>query len=166
MPAVEPDTRGATTIREQLAKHRSDTSCAACYASIDPPGFALESFDPVGGFRERYRSIGKGDVPPEKGQTSWLVHYKLGLPVDPSGTLPDGRSFGDIDDLRQILAADPERLARAFVRHLSRYATGTDPSFADRQKIDKIVRQTAATRYGLRSLIYALAESPLFNETE
>lgn len=166
VPAVEPDTRGATTIREQLAKHRSDTSCAACHASIDPPGFALESFDPVGGFRERYRSIGKGDVPPEKGQTSWLVNYRLGPPVDPSGTLPDGRSFGDIDDLRQILAADPERLARAFVRHLSRYATGTDPSFADRQKIDKIVRQTAATRYGLRSLIYALAEGPLFNETE
>src|SRR2546428_10527039 len=49
VPAIEPDVRGATTIREQLNKHRADASCAACHAKIDPPGFALESFDPIGG---------------------------------------------------------------------------------------------------------------------
>jgi hypothetical protein len=164
VPAVEPDTRGATTIREQLAKHRSDASCAACHAKIDPPGFALESFDPIGGFRERYRSIGKGDVPPEKGQTTWLVNYRLGPPIDPSGTLPDGRSFDDIDELKHVLVANPQRLAQAFVAHLSRYATGTDPSFADRQAMEEIVQRTAPTQYGLRSLIHALAESPLMKE--
>jgi hypothetical protein len=161
VPAVEPDTRGATTIREQLARHRSDASCSACHAKIDPPGFALESFDPIGGFRERYRSIGQGEVPPEKGQTAWLVHYRLGLPVDPSGTLPDGRSFGNVEELKQILAAEPKRLARAFVTQLSRYATGTDPSFADRQVIEAIVQQTTETHHGLRSLFHALAESRL-----
>ena len=57
IPAVEPDVRGATTIREQLAKHRSDATCASCHAKIDPPGFALESFDVIGGFRTRYRSV-------------------------------------------------------------------------------------------------------------
>src|SRR5581483_7342531 len=52
--AIESDTRGATTIREQLAKHRTQTSCAGCHAKIDPPGFALESFDVMGGYREKY----------------------------------------------------------------------------------------------------------------
>ncbi|HLY73175.1 MAG TPA: DUF1592 domain-containing protein, partial [Planctomycetota bacterium] len=59
--AVEPDIRGATTIREQLAKHRSRPECASCHAKIDPPGFALESFDVIGGWRQNYRSVGKGE---------------------------------------------------------------------------------------------------------
>ena len=56
--AIEPDTRGATTIRQQLAKHRDSDTCNRCHREIDPPGFALESFDVIGGFRERYRSVG------------------------------------------------------------------------------------------------------------
>src|SRR5206468_7813624 len=58
IPAIEPDVRGAKTIRDQLDKHRSNAACASCHAKIDPPGFALESFDVIGGFRTRYRSIG------------------------------------------------------------------------------------------------------------
>ncbi len=58
--ALEPDIRGATTIREQLAKHRQIATCASCHRSIDPPGFALESFDVIGGWRENYRTIGNG----------------------------------------------------------------------------------------------------------
>jgi hypothetical protein len=54
-------TRGAKTIREILAKHRENVSCAACHAKMDPPGFALDSYDPIGGFRSRYRSLEKGD---------------------------------------------------------------------------------------------------------
>ena len=56
VPALDPDTRGATTIREKLEKHRSDTRCAGCHAKIDPPGFALESFDVIGGYRDRSSS--------------------------------------------------------------------------------------------------------------
>ena len=59
VPAVEPDIRGATTIREQLDKHRADESCAMCHRKIDPPGFALESFDVLGAWRDRYRAIAK-----------------------------------------------------------------------------------------------------------
>ena len=59
VPAVEPDIRGATTIREQLAKHRQVASCASCHAKIDPPGFALESFDVIGGWRDYYRTTGQ-----------------------------------------------------------------------------------------------------------
>lgn len=160
--AIDPDTRGATTVREQLDKHRADASCAACHAKIDPAGFALESFDPVGGFRERYRSNGKGDDPPEKGKTTWRVNYKLGPPVDASGALPDGRAFGGFAALNDLLAGDPDQLAYAFVAHLSRYATGAEVSYADRVEIARIVRETKGKDYGLRSLIRELAASRLF----
>jgi hypothetical protein len=160
--AVDPDTRGTTTVREQLEKHRADASCAACHAKIDPAGFALEAFDPIGGLRDRYRSNGQGDEPPEKGKTDWRVKYKLGPPVDPSGELPDGRRFNDLRELRQMLASEPETLARAFVAHLSRYATGAEVSFADRAEIRRLVESTKTRGYGLRSLIQGLAGSPLF----
>ena len=83
--AVEPDIRGATTIREQLAKHRQLASCATCHVKIDPPGFALENFDVIGGWRENYRSVGKGDPVVVNGRT---MRYKKGLPVDASDVLP------------------------------------------------------------------------------
>ena len=160
--AVDPDTRGTTTVREQLDKHRADTNCAACHAKIDPAGFALEAFDPIGGLRDRYRSNGKGDEPPEKGQTPWHVTYKLGPKVDPSGELPNGRHFTGPSGLSDILCSDPDKLARAFVAHLSRYATGTDVSFADRAEIRRIVESTKKSGQGLRSLIHALAANPIF----
>ena len=59
--SIEPDTRGATTIREQLAKHKSSNTCAGCHQKIDPPGFVLESFDPIGQFRDFYRSTETGE---------------------------------------------------------------------------------------------------------
>ena len=160
--AVDPDTRGTTTIREQLSKHRSDPNCAACHAKIDAPGFALEAFDPVGGLRARYRSNGQGDLPPEKGRTDWKVEYKLGPSVDASGALRDGRAFRDTSAFVDLLATDDEKLARAFVAHLARYATGMEISYADRAEIRRIVAQTKANGYGLRSLLHALAQSPLF----
>jgi hypothetical protein len=158
---VDPDTRGATTIRDQLAKHRSDASCAACHAKIDPPGFALECFDPVGGFRDRYRSTGKGDPAPKPPQGLWFAHYKLGPTVDASGTLADGRPFAGVDELKQLIAADPRTLVRAFTAHMIRYATGADISYADRRTIDGILDATAPTQYGLRSILHAIAASPL-----
>lgn len=159
---IDPDTRGATTVREQLDKHRSDANCATCHAKIDPAGFALEAFDPIGGLRTRYRSNGKGDVPPEKGKTDWRVTYKLGPNVDTSGELADGRRFAGPRDLVNLLAAEPDKLARAFVAHLSRYATGADVRYADRAEIRRIVESTASSKHGLRSLIHALAANPIF----
>jgi mono/diheme cytochrome c family protein len=160
--AVDPDTRGTTTVREQLTKHRSDPNCAACHAKIDAPGFALEAFDPVGGLRSRYRSNGKGDRPPEKGRTDWRIEYKLGPAVDASGELRDGRAFRNVSEFVELLAADEEKLARAFVSHQARYATGAEVSFADRAEIRRIVTQAKDRGYGLRSLIHGLAQSPLF----
>src|SRR5205807_1415376 len=79
IPAIEPDVRGTRTIREQLDKHRTNAACAACHAKIDPPGFALESFDVIGGFRTRYRSIGAGDSAPRRTIDPFIgISFKLG----------------------------------------------------------------------------------------
>ncbi|VTU02552.1 secreted protein containing duf1588 : Uncharacterized protein OS=Chthoniobacter flavus Ellin428 GN=CfE428DRAFT_4339 PE=4 SV=1: PSD3: PSD5: PSD4: PSCyt3: PSD2 [Gemmataceae bacterium] len=159
---VDPDTRGATTIREQLDRHRANASCAACHAKTDPPGFALEAFDPIGGHRTRYRSTGAGQPPPDAARQPWVVSYKLGPPVDPAGELSDGRRFGGPADLAALLAADPDALARAFVAHLSRYATGADVAYADRAEVRRIVDRARDRKLGLRSLIHELAQSRMF----
>lgn len=159
IPAVDPDTRGTVTIREQLARHRADSSCGTCHAKIDPAGFALESFDPIGGYRKRYRSNGNGLEPPEKARVTWKVNYRLGPAVDCGGELPDGRRFGGPRDLADLLVADPELLARAFLAHLSRYATGVEISYSDRAEIRRIVENAGKAKLGLRSLIHELAES-------
>jgi hypothetical protein len=159
--AIDPDTRGTTTVREQLDKHRNNPGCASCHSKIDPAGFALESFDPIGGLRTRYRSTDQGETPPEKGRTHWKINYRLGPQVDASGELTDGTTFRELNELTAHLAENPERLAQSFVTHLSRYATGTDPSFADRAEIHRIIRSTAPERFGFRSLIHALATSSL-----
>jgi hypothetical protein len=158
---VDPDTRGTTTIREQLAQHRSDPSCAACHAKIDPPGFALECFDPVGGYRDRYRSTGRGDPAPQPPPGLWFARYRLGPPVDASGSFTDGRPFAGVDDMKRLIAADPRSLARSFTAHMIRYATGADITYADRRTIEEILDEAAPTQFGFRSLIHAIAASPL-----
>jgi hypothetical protein len=159
--AIDPDTRGTTTIREQLKRHQSDAACAACHAKIDPPGFALECFDPVGGYRTRYRVAGKGDAPP---LLPLVLHarFKLGPPVDDSGRLPNGKAFAGIEAFRDYVAGRPHVIARGLVSHLVRYATGADVSYADRKAIEAIVASTKGDDYGVRSLIHAVATSDLF----
>jgi hypothetical protein len=159
---IDPDTRGASTVREQLSKHRSDPNCSACHSKIDPAGFALEAFDPIGGFRTRYRSTDKGDPTPDHAKTAWRASYKLGPDVDASGELRDGRTFSGPSELVDRLADNPEKLAFAFVAHLSRYATGSEVHYTDRREITQIVETCKPSGYGLRSLIHALAQSPLF----
>ena len=107
VPAIEPDTRGATTIREQLDKHRNAETCANCHKNIDPPGFALENFDVIGGWRDRYRSLDQGDRVPWKFHGHDVWEYKLGKPVDASGEMPNGRSFKDIRDFKNLLVVQP-----------------------------------------------------------
>jgi hypothetical protein len=159
---IEPDTRGTTTIREQLAKHRDNESCASCHRQIDPPGFALESFDVIGGFRENYRSNEKGANVKRKlkGQNIW--QYKEGLPVDASGELADGRKFQGITDFKKLLLDQQDQVMRALAGNLVTYGTGAGIQFADRDAIDAIVKQAKADGSGLRSLVHAVVQSPLF----
>jgi mono/diheme cytochrome c family protein len=163
IPTIDPDTRGATTIRDQLAKHRSDLSCAGCHAKLDPPGFALEAFDAIGGHRDRYRSLGQG-VPATGTLRGGLlgITYSLGPAVDPSGTLQDGRAFADVDDLRLLMCQDSRGLARNLLQQLVVYATGAEIGYADRRDIERMLDETATTNHGLRSIVHAIAASRLF----
>jgi mono/diheme cytochrome c family protein len=164
VPAIEPDVRGTTTIREMLARHRTNPSCAACHAKIDPPGFALESFDVLGSRQTRYRSLNdQGDVV-DKSQTysGRRVAYTWGPKVDPAGVLADGRAFKDVEEFKKLLLEDPRAVARNLVGQLVTDATGAPVGFADRAAVEKVLDRTADSRYGLRSLIHAIVESTLF----
>ncbi|MFT4548136.1 MAG: hypothetical protein ACI8XO_002645 [Verrucomicrobiales bacterium] len=163
LPAIEPDVRGATTIREQLAKHSSDPSCARCHVKMDPPGFALESFDVIGGFRDRYRSIGEGDNA-ERGSIDPFIgiSFKLGPKVDASGELPDGRKFSGVDEFKDLIAADQSALLKNLAQQLATYAAGRPLGFSDRAAITALVDRTEAKGGGIRTLIHELVQSPLF----
>jgi len=163
VPAIEPDVRGAKTIREQLEKHRADTACASCHAKMDPPGFALEAFDVIGGFRARYRSIGEGDAAPRGSIDPFIgISFKLGPTVDPAYVLSDGREFKDILEFQSLVAAEPRRLLRNLTEQLAIYSTGRDISFEDRDQIAAIVGQTEIHGGGIRTLIHQLIQSPYF----
>ncbi|HYH64893.1 MAG TPA: DUF1592 domain-containing protein [Urbifossiella sp.] len=157
--AVEPDIRGATTIREQLAKHRQRAECAGCHAKIDPPGFALESFDVIGGWRDYYRSVGAGGPAVVDGRT---MRYKKGPAVDPGDVLPDGARFTGIDEFRQLLLRDRDQLARAMTQRLLTYATGGAPTTADRPEVDAIVARVRGQNYGFRALVHEIVQSRVF----
>ncbi len=163
VPAVEPDIRGAVTIRQQLAKHREDPSCASCHIKIDPPGFALENFDVMGAWRDRYRGADE-KKPAEKGLGKnghpFAFHY--GLPVDAAGELPDGRPFADVRAFKRLVREDEAMLARNLTRQLVVFATGAPTRFADRAEIEAILQRASPRRYGLRSLVHEIVQSPLF----
>ena len=149
VPAIEPDIRGATSIREQLARHRDDATCATCHRTIDPPGFALENFDPAGRWRERYLVVEAGS-------------RKGGILVDAADTLANGGAFSGFDEFRRLLASRPDVLARSVAGHLLTYGTGGTLSSADQQALDGIVARASQAGYGLASIVRETVVSPPF----
>jgi hypothetical protein len=168
VPAIEPDIRGAVTIREQLAKHRQTENCASCHTRIDPPGFALENYDVIGGWRDKYRVV----VSDRKfavnnrfgplGKYLAAYQYGLGLPVDSGDTLPDGRSFKTIEDFKKLILADPEQIARSITEKLIVYSTGHTVGFNDQKAINAILADAKKSDYGLRTLVHSIVASELF----
>src|SRR5262249_47294261 len=144
VPAIEPDTRGATTIREQLARHRQVATCAACHAKIDPPGFALENFDVIGGWRGNYRSSGNRQP---GGLHGPRMPYLKGPKVDAGDVMPDGQRFRDIDEFKQLLLKDKDQVARALTVKLLTYATGGAPQTADRPEVEAILEKVREKNY-------------------
>ena len=155
--------RGATTIREQLAKHRNNAACAACHTKMDPPGFALEEFDVIGGHRARYRSLGTGDPAPRGNIDPFIgIGFKLGPKVDASGELSDGRKFAGVAEFQALLASDRDALLTNLAKQFAVYSTGRGVSFADRDEIATIVSAANKRGGGIRTLVYELVESKLF----
>jgi hypothetical protein len=141
VPAIEPDIRGAKTLREQLAKHRSIESCAACHAKIDPAGNALENFDVIGGWRSK---------------------DEAGRPVDAGGMTASGATLEGLSGLRALLLAQPEQFPRTVTEKLMTYALGRRLDYYDRPAIRKIVQGAAAQNYRWSSLVVGIVKSPSF----
>tara|TARA_B110000438_G_scaffold278512_1_gene302166 strand:+ start:3412 stop:5880 length:2469 start_codon:yes stop_codon:yes gene_type:complete len=141
VPDIEPDVRGATTLREQLIKHRADVACAQCHNKIDPPGFALENYDAIGGWRDQY---------PDK------------LKVDSSGRLPDGKSFASNGEFRALLVAEDETFTRCLTKKMLTYAIGRKLNSSDRPSIDRISKEMVGSEKGLRDLIQSVVASESF----
>jgi len=153
---LEPDTRGTTTIREQLDAHRTNAVCASCHRKIDPPGFALEAFDPIGGFRTHYRvsggwSDGGGGGPPTDGP-----------PVDTSGVTPKGDAFSGIAEYKQLLSRELDQVARHLTSQLLVFSTGAEVEFADRDEVERIVIDLRGDGHPMRTIIHEVVASALF----
>lgn len=162
VPAVEPDIRGAKTIREQLAKHRADPKCASCHSKIDPPGFALESFDVFGAWRDKYRAVGDGTPEVGIGKAGHAYKFHLAKPADCTGVTATGQAFKDVTQFKKLLLRDERQIARNLAQQLVTYATGAPVRFGDRSRVEEILDHSSATKLGVRTLITEVVKSELF----
>ena len=160
--SVEPDTRGAQTIRELLAKHRDDASCNACHREIDPPGFAMECFDVIGGFRTSYRSQKNGKRPQQELNGRKIWEYSIGPPVDTTGRLATGEPFADISQFKRLLKNQNEQVARNLIENLIVYSTGAKIQFADRAEVERILEACREKDFGMKTMLHEVVTSKLF----
>jgi hypothetical protein len=145
VPPIDPDVRGAKTMREILTKHRENPSCYECHRKIDPLGFALENFDPVGAWRSNYEKI--------EPINNRRVNRIPGPAIDSSGELPGGQSFKDVAGLKRILVERKDQFARTLTDRLLGYACGRRIEPTDRSEVNRIVKDLAARGYGFKDLI-------------
>ena len=143
VPDIEPDIRGAKTIREQLAKHREIATCAECHRKIDPFGFALENFDAIG---------------------RWRNEYGKNMPIDASGELPNGDAFSTVPEFGKHIIKREGQFTRSLTEKLLSYATGRELVPSDRPAIDAILREMRQDNKGLRDLIEAVVLSEVFGK--
>jgi len=140
VPAIEPDVTGASNIRERLAKHRADVTCAECHRKIDPLGFSLESFDPIGRWRTKY------PVPSKSKATA--------IKIDCSGEFPSGETYQDFTDFKKVIGTTRQDFfGRHLIRHFLAYATGRLMESSDDVAIDELHRKVREEGLGLRTLI-------------
>ena len=162
IPGVEPDIRGAATLRELLDKHRNVASCASCHRKIDPLGFALESFDPIGLQRARFRNRDPKAEQVNETIRGRRVQYRLGPEVDSSGHFIDGSTYTDFVGYCNYLAAHDDQLTNAFARKLLTFASGRELGFSDRTEINRIVKDSAKNNHRLGDLFHRIINSEIF----
>ena len=162
IPAVEPDIRGAKTIRELIAQHTKSKTCATCHAKFDPVGLALENFDNLGAWRTSYRGTSDGERITGIDRAGHDFAFTLAAKVDASGQLADGRRFANVHDLKALFADNQRQLARNLLHQFTLYATGTPVQFSDRRDIEAMLDACAQDGYRVRDLVHALVQSPIF----
>ena len=148
-PDVEPlapDLRGAKTIRQQLEVHRKSEACSGCHNKIDPLGFAMENFDPVGRWRDIYPA---------------RTHQPR-IKIDPSSTLVNGQKLEDIVTFKKMLLGREHDVSRCLAEKLLTYASGRTLEPIDRGEVERIIKELKARKGGLRDLIKLVVESSIF----
>lgn len=155
VPAIEPDIRGATTIKEQLAKHRNIASCNSCHRKIDPLGFALENFDVIGGWRDNYRAL----VEPRPGARAKLSD---GPPVHSADEWEGVGRFNSFQDFRELVKQREDLVVQNLTHQLATFALGRAPGFADRQPLKAIATKVREKKSGMKSLVIELVSSLVF----
>jgi hypothetical protein len=135
-----PELKG--TLRQRMEQHRSNPSCASCHQRMDALGFGFENFDPIGAWRTR----------------------DGGQPIDPSGVLPDGKSFQGPADLRKVLLEKREQFARCLTEKLLTYAIGRGVERADRCFVEKIAANVARKDYRFSALVLEIVTSDPFQK--
>lgn len=147
---IQPNTSGKSlTVRERLELHRRDEICASCHKKLDPYGLALENYDAIGQWRERFNGEGF------RGSNAPLL--------DVSGTFPDGKKFSTLDEYKAGLMTQKDRFARAFSVKLLTYAIGRPVQYADRAVVDKLTDTLKQNDYRIQSLVQAIVASEPFN---
>jgi len=146
---IQPNTTGARlTVRERLAKHRSEPNCASCHAKLDSYGLALENYDAIGRWREQQNGEGiSGPKVPA---------------IDPSGALKSGREFSDLAGYKAALLAEKEKFVRAFSEKLLTYALGRPVGYVDNTTLEQITTTTGKSDHRLQDLIQAVVSSEPF----
>lgn len=147
VPAIEADVSGATTVRERLAKHRADPTCAECHRKIDPLGFGLETFDPIGRWRTNYPKP-KGSAPAPA--------------VDATGEFGSGETYAGFTISKHPRRGTDGRFSRHLIRQFLSYATGRHMEAVDEFVIDDIFQAVKKDGYGLRTLIIDALASEIF----
>ena len=157
----EPDIRGTTTIREAILKHQQLESCARCHSKIDPLGFALEYYDPVGRKRSEYRHV--EELPIEREGTTFTRKLKFTkVPIEAAMKLPNGLEVRDLPTLKAALMVDKERIFKGIIGKLISYAHGREVTRADRPYIDAVFKSAAKQNNSLRTAIHAIVAHPEF----
>ncbi len=149
--AIEPSPPDSpkATLRQKIEAHRSDANCAACHAKIDPLGLAWDNYDAIG---------------------QWRTHEKVakGIGEDPainaSGVMPDGRQFKDSVQFKQLLLADREQIARAFIEHLCTYALRRVLTVDDQDDLKAIEAEAKKNEYRVKDIVRAVALSDLLRK--
>jgi hypothetical protein len=141
VPEIEPDIRGAKTVRDQLVKHREMATCAQCHNKIDPLGFALENFDAIG---------------------AWRTDYTKQAAIDPSGKLPSGEKFATFSEFRNLMKERHEQFTHCLSEKLLTYAIGRELGISDRPGVDSIVQELQQDDKGLHDLITLVVLSDTF----
>ncbi|MDA7893690.1 DUF1592 domain-containing protein [bacterium] len=138
---LEPDTRGVSTIRQMMEKHRNNPTCYECHRKIDPLGLAMENYDHTGLWRDRYAKH---------------------LPIDASAALSDGTTIKGPEGIKNFLKQHPEKFNKCLTEKLLVYALGRRLSFTDRDDIDRITDTINQQNLGLRDLVHQVVTSEAF----